>query len=267
MQITPAPVNGTEMLVVVNDTQLRRQCDEEALGACIAFIEYYREKITHFIFNGDILDYEEQSFYAKDPDTNEQTVAEIEAGQWLLKYISALLPHAEKVFVDGNHEARWNNLVKNQNMGLEQWVKTPEEMFNFSALGFKHIPYGMGNYYTWHERIFWHGHRSGAKSNIPKMELEEAGVSVTTAHINRNMSHESVDVVGNYKSGITHGGFSKNNLRFMKKANTGWTQGFGVYFWKHEIGEQPYSIIMKHGTPSFIWNGIEFRGKGWKIPL
>lgn len=267
MQIQPKPVHTTEMLVVINDTQLKRQCDEEALGACLAFIEHYKDDITHFVFNGDILDMEEQSNYAKYPDQQGQSTIEIKAGQWLFKYISSLLPRAEKVFVFGNHDQRWENLLRNQSMGIEAWVTPFEEMFQFRELGYKSIPYGMGNYYRWHDRIFWHGHRSGAKSNIPKLELEEAGISVTTAHINRNMFYEYIDALGVYKSGITHGGFSKDNLSFMKKANTGWAQGFGVYFWNEEIGEQPYSIIMKHGNPSFIWNNKKFTGRGWSIPI
>lgn len=267
MQIQPAPLNTDEMLVVVNDTQLYRQCDQEALGACIAFLEHYKDKITHFVFNGDIMDFEEQSTFSKSPDQHGQTQIEIKAGQWLIRYIADLLPYATKVFVCGNHDARWENLIKNQNMGLEEWVIPFDEMFNLTGNGYKVIPYGMGNYYRWHDRIFWHGHRAGAKSNIPKLELEEAGVSVTTAHINRNMFFEYIDALGSYRSGITHGGFSKDNLSFMKKANTGWSQGFGVYYWNEEIGEQPYSVIMKHGTPSFIWEGKKFTGKGFRIPI
>lgn len=267
MQIQPAPVRTTEMLVCVNDLQLRRQCDEEALGACIAFIEDYKDKITHFVLNGDILDFEEQSNYAKYPDQHGESQNEIKAGQWLLRYISALLPNAEKVFVGGNHEERWSNMLRNQTMGFEEWVRPIEEMFLLPELNWEYIHYGMGNFYKWHDRGFWHGHRAGAKSNIPKLELEEMGISVTTAHINRNMFYEYVDALGVYKSGITHGGFSKDNLSFMKKANTGWAQGFGVYFWNEEIGEQPYSIKMEHGKPFFIWEGKKFSGKGWRIPV
>ena len=266
-QIHPAPIHDMEMLVVVNDTQLYRQCDEEALGAMIAFLEEYKDKITHFVFNGDIMDMEEQSSFSKSPEQHGQSNIEIKAGQWLIRYIAELLPYAEKVFIFGNHDQRWENLIKNQNMGLEEWVIPFDEMFELTKNGFKVIPYGRGNYYQWHDRFFWHGHRAGAKSNIPKLEMEEMGTSVSTAHINRNMFFENVDVLGNYKSGLTHGGFSKNNLGFMMKANTGWSQGFGVYYWSEDIGEQPYSIIMKHGTPSFIYEVIKFTGRGWRIPI
>lgn len=263
----PAMPSEKEMLVVVNDTQLYRQCDQEALGACLAFLEHYQNQITHFVFNGDIMDMEEQSSFSKSPEQHGQTVQEIKAGRWLIKYIADTLPYAEKVFVYGNHDARWENLIKNQNMGLEEWVIPFDEMFGLTSNGYKVIQYGSGNFYKWHNRIFWHGHRAGAKSNIPKLEMEEAGVSVTTAHINRNMFFEYVDAMGVYKSGITHGGFSKDNLSFMKKANTGWAQGFGVYYWHRDIGEQPYSVIMKHGNPSYIFDGKVFTGKGFRIPL
>lgn len=267
MQIQPAPLHEMEMLVVVNDTQLYRQCDEEALGALIAFLEHYKDKITHFVFNGDIMDFEEQSVYAKFPDQHGQTSLEIKAGRWLLNCISNLLPYSEKVFILGNHDQRWENLLKNQNMGLEEWVVPFDEMFNLRGLGYKTIDYGRGNYYRWHDRIFWHGHRAGAKSNIGKMELEDSGVSSTTAHINRNSYWEIRDAFGNLRMGIAHGGFSKDNLGFVKKANTSWSQGFGVYYWTPETGEQAYSVVMKHGIPSFIFNGRKFTGKGWRIPI
>lgn len=257
----------TEMLVVINDTQLYRQCDQEALGASLAFIDHYKDKITHFVLNGDIMDFEEQSKYSHFPEQHGQSSLEIKAGRWLINYLTKLLPNTEKVFILGNHDARWENMLANQNIGLEEWVTPFEEMFNLPNLGWQVIKYGRGHYYRWHDRIFWHGHRAGAKSNIGKMELEDSGVSSTTAHINRNAYWENRDAFGNLRSGIAHGGFSKDNLGFVRKANTSWSQGFGVYYWYPEIGEQVYSIIMQHGIPSFIYAGQKFTGKGFEIPL
>lgn len=257
---------STEMLVVFNDTQLKRQCDEEALGAALQFLKYYNKQITHFIFNGDISDYEQQARYSKSPDNYQLAKEEILATRWLVDHISETLPNATKVFIDGNHEHRWNNMINDQMMGIEEWIKTPDEMYNFKDKGWEHIGYGEGKYYRWHDRIFWHGHRAGSKSNIPRLEMDDAGVSVTTAHVNRNMFHETKDTFDNYKTAITHGGFSKDNLSFMKKANTGWTQGFGVYFYHRLTGEQTFSINMRAGHPRFIWDGKLFDGKGFAIP-
>lgn len=266
MLIKPPIKKADEMLIVFNDTQLKHQCDEEALGAALSFVEKYAPQITHFVFNGDISDYEQQTHYAQYPDSYARAKEEIEATRWLIETITNMLPRADKVFVDGNHEDRWSNMIKDQTMGLEEWIKTPDEMFKFKELGWEHIGYGRGKYYRWHDRIFWHGARAGAKSNIPKQELDDAGVSVTTAHINRNMFHEYMDAFGNYKTAYTHGGFSKDNLAFMKKAATGWTQGFGVYFWNEDMGEHIVPIHMRHKHPYFLYNGEKFDGTGFKIP-
>lgn len=261
---TPTPQH-TEMLVVLNDLQLVTSTDQEALGASFKFITKYKDKITHLVLNGDISDYEQQTSFAKSPDAAGKAGEEIEATKWVLEWLSLTLPNAKKVMVDGNHEERWGNYLQNQTGGLEEWIKTPDEMFNFEGLGFEHIKYGAGAYYEWHDRLFWHGHRSGTAANVPKLEVNDAGMSVSTGHINRNMMHEQRDARGHLKTGLVHAGFSKDNLHFMKKANTGWTQGFGVYYWDKQAGEHAYSIRMVAGNPKFIWEGEIFDGTGFEV--
>lgn len=261
-----APRQFSEMLVVFNDTQLLRQTDQEALGAFLQYVEANKDRITHLVANGDIVDFEAQSGFDKSLDAMNSAGDEIEAARWLVDHLSGLLPGAKKVWIQGNHEHRWHNMIEAER-GNEPWIRTPEEMFGLTDNNWQTIPYEAGQYYQWHDRIFWHGHRAGAKSNIPKLEMEDAGVSVTTAHINRNMMYESTDAVGNRKVGITHGGFSKDNLHFMKKAATGWAQGFGVYYYDKATGEQPYLIHMSHGKPRFISpEGQVFDGTGFEIP-
>jgi len=254
------------MLVVLNDTQLYRNCDEEALGAALSFIKEYKDKITHLVLNGDITDYEQQSKFAKLPDGYQQALDEIQSTKWLFKYLAELCPNAEKVMIDGNHDMRWSNMMKDQTMGIEHWLKTPSEMFRYKELGWKHIPYAVGNFYRWHDRAFWHGSRAGKKMDIAKAELDDMlGLSVTTAHINRNMYHEEREATGKLRSAYTHGGFSKDNLNFVRSANSKWSQGFGVYYWSKETGEQAYSINMRHHKPEFIFEGKVFSGRGFKI--
>ena len=262
--------NKVEMLVVLNDTQLYRNCDEEALGAALSFIKANRKRITHLVLNGDITDNENQSHYPKDfEDSLKETQREIDSTKWLFKYLSDLLPKAEKVLVSGNHDIpRWENMLKNTALGIKPWLKTYEDMFELKQLGYKVVNYGKGQAYKWHDRIFWHGARAGRKMDIAKAELDDAlGQSVTTAHINKNMYHEQREVGGHLRTAWTHGGFSKDNLSFVKTANTKWTQGFGVYFWTHLTGEQVFPVVMQHGKPYFVWNGEVYTGKGFRIPI
>lgn len=256
-----------EMLVVVNDLQLP-DCDPEAVGAMLKFVKYNKGEITHFIINGDLADNKMQSKFPKDlEELKERVELEIEQTDWFLQTAARLVPNAKKVWIMGNHDRpRWENMFKNQANGVKPWLKTLEEMFDLDKLGYETIEYGKGQSYKWHDRLFWHGSRSGAKSNIGKMELEDTGVSSTTAHINRNAYWENRDALGNLKSGIAHAGFSADNLDFVKKANSGWSLGFGVYYYDKQLGEQPYSVIMKHGAGAFIApDGDLYLGKGFKI--
>ena len=255
------------MLVVFNDTQLVRNCDLEAFGAFIKFLERYKDDITHIVANGDILDMEQANRFGYTEDMAQTMADEIAAGKWLFSYLSYLLPNAEKVLVQGNHEARWNNLIANQTNGIAAWIKTYEEQFHFSELRWRSIPYGRGNYYKWHDRIFYHGSRAAGKGNNAKSELDDAKYSTTTGHTNRNEYWQQRTVLGETLSSYAHGGFSKDNLGYIKKANTGWNQGFGVYYWHPEVGEQVYSVELHHGNPSYIFGGEIFSGKGWKLPL
>lgn len=259
---------ASEMLVVFNDLQLP-DCDSEALGAALSFVKDNRKRITHFVINGDLSDFKMQSRFPKDlEELAERTQAEIDATDWFLSEVARMLPDAKKLWIQGNHDRpRWENMVKNKDNGVKPWLKTLEEMFDLDKLGYEVIEYGMGVYYKWHDRLFWHGARSGAKSNIGKMELEDAGnISVTTAHINRNAYWESRDALGNLKSGIAHGGFSADNLEFVKKANSGWSLGFGIYYWDKKVGEQPYMVVMRHNEGRFISpDGTLYDGHGFKV--
>ena len=262
-----SPRQFSEMLVVANDTQLLKECDQEALGAFLKYIDHNKDRITHLVLNGDIADFSAQSFFDKDLNTMNSANDEIEAVRWLIENLSNKLPNAKKVFIWGNHEQRWSNMIDTEK-GNEAWIRSIDEQFGLEENGWETVGYGSGQYYEWHDRIFWHGHRSGSASNIPKLELQDAGVSVTTAHVNRNMFHEATDARGVRKSGIVHGGFSKDNLGFMKKANTGWSQGFGVYYWDEKTKvETPYMVTMAHRSGRFIGpDGILYEAKGWTIP-
>lgn len=261
-----APKQYSEMLVVLNDLQLLRNADDEAVGAMMHYLEANGPKITHLVLNGDIVDMEQANTFGSTPDQAGTMADEIAAMRWFIDSMNRFMPNAKKVFVWGNHESRFNNYMANQTSGIEEWIKDPEEVFGLGS-DWQTIKYGSGKFFQWHDRIFWHGHRAGSRSHIAKLELQDTGlVSVTTAHINRNQYHEERNALGRLSSGIVHGGFSRDNLSFMKKANTNWSQGFGVYFWDKKTGEQPYSVVMKHGTPAFIGpDGNLYDGTGYNL--
>ena len=257
----------TEMLVVFNDTQLYRQCDQEALGAFLKFVSDYRKQITHIVGNGDILDLENLSKFPKQPDNYNEGENEIIAGRFLFSVLADMLPNAEKRINWGNHDQpRHDNLTANT-VGVKEWVKSMDEQFDLTKQGWDVIPYGKGHYYQWHNRIFWHGVKCGAKANNAKSEQEDAGVATTTGHTNKNEFWQTRTALGITKTSYSHAGFSKDNLDFVKKANSGWQQGFGIYFWDKGVGETVVPIMMQHGTPRFRYEGKIYDGTGYAIPM
>lgn len=262
-----ANLTKVEMLVVFNDLQLWGNADQEAIGAFMNFVDSYKDKITHLVANGDISDYELQSRFSKSPDMLGRAQAEIESTRWLFRTLSTLCPDAEKVMLDGNHEDRWSNFINDQNSGIENWIKTPDEMFHLKDLGWKHLEYGHGQFYKWHDRIFYHGARAASKGNNAKGELDDAHTSTTSGHTNRNEYWQQRDALGRTYTSYIHAGFSKDNLPFVKKANSGWQQGFGVYYFTEKVGEQVVPVELKHGNPRFLFEGKVFSGKDFQIPV
>jgi len=259
-----SPRMYSEMLVVANDFQFLRNADDEAVGAFMSFMEANKGKITHLVLNGDIADMEQANKFGSTPDQAGTMADEIAAMNWFFNKMDRLLPDAKKVMIMGNHSARYGNYTANQTSGIEEWIKTPEEAWGIGS-DWEVIPYAAGSYYKWHDRIFWHGHKSG--KYVASQELTTAGVSVTTAHTNKNQYIEDRDALGNLKSGIVHGGFSRDNLHFMKTSNTKWSMGFGIYYWDKTVGEQPYSVIIRHGNGGrFIDpSGVIHDGAGYDL--
>ncbi len=259
---------ATEMMVVCNDFQFP-DCDEEAVGAFLKFVNSNKRKITHFVINGDLADNKMQSKFPKDlEELATRTQREIDTVDWFLHTITKYLPNAEKVWAFGNHDKpRWENLFKNEVNGVKPWLKTIEEMFDLEKRGWKTLEYGQGQAYRWHDRLVWHGTRAGIKSNIGKLEFEDTGVGSTTGHTNRNTFWEVRNALGELFWSIGHAGFSEDNLEFVKKANSGWSLGFGIYYWHPKVGEQPYMVLMKHNSGRFIDpTGVIYSGKGFKLP-
>ncbi|MDE1868021.1 MAG: hypothetical protein KGI08_09975, partial [Thaumarchaeota archaeon] len=94
-----------ERLLVVNDQQLLKSCDDEALGAFIKYGEDTGKTVTHYVINGDLTDNERASVFPKMPTSGEDVTGdEIEATRWFLKKSEEMFPNAQLVLIMGNHD-------------------------------------------------------------------------------------------------------------------------------------------------------------------
>lgn len=261
------PKGYKEKLLVISDIQLLQETNEPAVGALLKYMEDQASTFTHVILNGDIIDFHQQSSFKADNQMGDSvTIDEQVAGRWFIGWMGSHFPQAEKVFMKGNHEARYDNMYENTNNGVKQYLRPFEEVFGLQDWEVKE--YGRGQNYDWHGRKFIHGTRAGQKTNIAKLVMEDSWRPTTQGHATTNRMWEFVDADGNSNTTFVHAGFSKtadyDKSGFNKPSN-----GFGVYYW-NEIGgkgfENAYQIIFSQNNPRFVSpEGNLYDGEGFSL--
>ncbi len=256
-----------EKLLVISDLQLLQESNEGGIGALVKYIIDQGHTFTHVVLNGDIMDFTQQSGFRKNNQLGDSVTRDEQvAGRWFIDLINQYLPDAKKVYMKGNHEARYDNLYLDTNNGVEQYLRPFEEVFGLQ--GWEVHTYGNGESYDWHGRKIRHGTKSGAVMNIPKIEMERNWHSNTVGHAITNRMWEHVDADGNSYTSFVHAGFSKT-AAYDKSGDKKPSNGFGVYYWTEVRGkpvETAYQIIFPANNPRFISpEGTLYDGTGYNL--
>jgi predicted phosphodiesterase len=98
-------------VVVINDVHVPFH-DERAVALVFAYIGTLQPDMI--ILNGDILDFYQVSDFAKDPDRTVRLVDELRTARELLERLRDLVPKAEIVYIEGNHEHRLHRFLIKQ---------------------------------------------------------------------------------------------------------------------------------------------------------
>lgn len=261
------PRSYKEKLLVISDLQLLHETNEEAVGALVKYIEAEAKSFTHVVLNGDIIDFQQQSGFRKDNQLGDSvTQDEQVAGKWFIDFIGEHCKDAKKVFMKGNHEARYDNMYKDSMDGRKQYMRPFKEVFGLED--WEVHEYGQGESYDWHGRKIRHGSRGGLVSNIPKIEMERNWRSTTVGHAVSNRFWEFVDSDGNSFTSFVHAGFSKP-AGYDRSGDKVPSNGFGVYYYA-EVGkkkvENAYQVIMPANHSVFLSpEGNLYDGRGYNL--
>lgn len=262
-----SPRRYDEKLLVISDLQLLHETNEEGVGALLKYIKDQGHTFTTVILNGDIIDFAQQSGFRKDNQLGDSvTQDEQVAGRWFIDFVGRHCPSANKVFLKGNHEARYDNMYLDTNNGVQQYLKPFEEVFglqDWTVLG-----YGQGVSFEVHGRKFRHGTKGGIVQNIPKIEMDRNWRATTVGHAITNRMWEFVDADGNSFISFVHAGFSKTAM-YDRTGDKKPSNGFGVYYYAkvgREWVETPYQVIFSTTTNTFISpEGNVYSGKGFDL--
>jgi len=262
-----APKRYDEKLLVISDLQLLHETNEEGVGALLRYIKAEGHTFTHVVLNGDIIDFQQQSGFRKDNQLGDSvTQDEQVAGRWFIDFINANCPGANKTFLKGNHEARYDRMYEDTANGVKQYLKPFEEVFGLDD--WTVLEYGQGVSYELHGRKIRHGTKAGVVQNIPKIEMERNWRATTVGHAVSNRMWEFVDADGNSYVSFVHAGFSKT-ATYDRSGDKKPSNGFGVYYYA-KVGsrwiENAYQVIMPANYSVFISpEGDIYDGRGFSL--
>lgn len=262
-----SPRRYDEKLLVISDLQLLHETNGEGVGALLKYVKRHGKEFTHVVLNGDIIDFQQQSSFKHDNQLGDSvTQDEQVAGRWFIDFIGRNCPSANKVFLKGNHEDRYENMYANTNTGVKQYMRPFEEVFGLKD--WTVLEYGQGASFEHRGRKFRHGTKGGVVMNIPKLEMERNWRATTVGHAITNRMWEFVDADGHSYISFVHAGFSKT-ASYDKTGDKKPSNGFGVYYYAKEGTkwiETPYQVIFSTADNTFISpEGEVYSGRGFKL--
>jgi len=233
--------------------------DQQAVDAMLACAQDFKPDIVVQI--GDLMDFTSISVFNKDPRTTETLAYELEMGKDILAQISKALPDADKHYIQGNHEDRWQrHLIKNSGEFLELFGDTGfTEYMNLQAIGFTFHEYD----YVYRGFQFVHGDYVRKFAGYTAKAMHEKSRSQgAMGHTHRQgvFSHT-------YRDGIpmtfmeTGHLFSMQSVEYIK-GFPNWQKGFamGDMWWPTpgELHVNPYLIKVAAGA--CVYNGKKYVG-------
>jgi predicted phosphodiesterase len=109
----------------------------DAINAAIQF--GLDNKINGLILNGDLIDFAKISRFHADP-YKQPTISEMNAGRDLLKILTNCFPKTKKLFIEGNHDVRWDFWLKQNAVHIYDDPNLRfRALMGFDALGWDYL--------------------------------------------------------------------------------------------------------------------------------
>ena len=173
---------------------------------------------------GDYGDFYSLSRFTKDPSKARLLQEEVEAVKTRLRELEKLFPSAEKVFIQGNHEARLETFINTRCPEIFGMLNT-QALFELRSHGWKYVEYGkaykLGKLYVTHGEI----HRQ----NAAKAVITQWGGSVCMGHVHRVEMAIKVNAAGESHIGFIPGWLGDiKQAEYIKRGFADWMLGFGT---------------------------------------
>lgn len=222
-------VNNKVVLGILSDIHIPYQ-DNQALT--VALDRCKKEKITHLLLNGDLIDCHELSTFDKDP-SKRSFVEEIRSVRTFLNTLKKKFPTVTIIFKEGNHEERFLRYMRR---------KAPEllgfEILNFESLlslkekGIHFIP--SKKIMRAGKLNIIHGHEFGQQIFSPVNPARgfflKAKTNVLGGHHHQASSHSANDLTGHSLISVSTGCLCELTPEY--RPINEWSHGFAIVRFK-----------------------------------
>lgn len=193
------PLNTCTKVVALNDVHVPFQ-DHEAIKIAFNFIKAW--KPNYIILNGDILDMYACSSFDKSPDRKDSFMEELEEGNAFLDEVEAISGDAQIVFLEGNHEYRFDRYLKNKARALYGIVTLPG-LLHMDDRDWTYLKYG--KFFTLGKLNWGHGYRVSKHSGYSaRSHYDSFGLSMNFGHCHRVGQYHVTNYQGDFV--VTEGG-------------------------------------------------------------
>lgn len=188
----------------------------------------------HFICLGDALDFYQLSRFDKDPMRKTSAFDDVDDFKKLFAKLNAALgDRCQKVFMEGNHEMRFQKWIWQNGGDLGKLIPSLREAAMLEALGWEYYSYG--KIYRLGDILYMHGDRCGM--NVSMNMLRKYGASVVHGH-----DHGAgIRWFANAKDrmfSMNCGHLSDmNQQEYLYGGVADWTQGFGIVEYSNDYTE------------------------------
>jgi predicted phosphodiesterase len=189
------------------------------------------QRIDEIVLLGDFGEFQSVSTHAKDPSFQKSLVNEAKSVNKELDRLDRLFPHANKVYIEGNHEYRLYRYIRDRAPELDGIFNWMDLLKLNQRKKWKWIPYSPDQRYPiLKSKLLARHEPSSGGAHSAALTIQKTGNSVIFGHIHRIQEYQTVMLDGRCHRGITPGWLGDQNHEVFNyvKGHHQWGLGFAI---------------------------------------
>ncbi len=187
--------------------------------------------IDSVVILGDYGEFATVGSHPKDPDLENFLKKETDAVNERLNQLDRLFPKAEKVYIEGNHENRFDRYIRDKAPQLYGLMSIKKLLRLDKRPGWKWIPYGPNQKVkVLNSKLYARHEPAGSGDYTAAQTVRKCGASVVYGHTHRVQEYQTVMLNGDSHRAINSGWLGDANHKIFEyvKNHHQWGHAFSI---------------------------------------